>query len=212
VLIADDSELVRMGLKALLSSEPRIRVLGEAPTVASAVQESLRLSPDVLLLDIRFPDGSGFEACKTLLADQPSLKVLVLTSQIDDNLMDEAIRCGAHGYLLKEIDGRGLIQAILDVAAGKSILDPAITARVLQLVRSGNQAQRNVLTTLSTQEHRVLALIAAGRTNKEVASDMGLAEKTVKNYLANVFDKLHVTRRAQAAALFAGGSHVNPQH
>jgi two-component system response regulator DevR len=127
---------------------------------------------------------------------------LVLTSVADDKLVEEAIRSGAHGYLLKEIDGRGLVQAIHDVAEGKSILDPAVTARIMQIVRSGGTSE-NALSSLSPQEKRVLALIADGLTNKEVAAQLNLSDKTVKNYLSTVFEKLHVSRRAEAAVIYA---------
>jgi len=203
VVIVDDSEVVRLGLRALLGGESAIQVVGEAPNVAAGIDTSLRTRPDVVLLDIRLPDGSGFDACRAILKRLPDTRVLILTSVADDSLVDEAIQAGAHGYLLKEVNAHGLIQAIIDVAAGKSILDPAITARVMQLVKASTPAQRDLLAALSPQERRVLALIAEGRTNKEVGNELGLAEKTVKNYLSNVFDKLHVTRRAQAAAIFA---------
>jgi two-component system response regulator DevR len=203
VVVVDDSEVVRIGLRALLGGEPAIQVVGEAANVATGIETSLRTRPDVVLLDIRLPDGSGFDACQAILKRLPDTRVLILTSVADDALVDEAIRAGAHGYLLKEVNGRGLTQAIIDVAAGQSILDPAITARVMRMIKSGTPAQHDVLATLSVQERRVLALIAEGRTNKETASELGLAEKTVKNYLSNVFDKLNVTRRAQAAAIFA---------
>ena len=203
VVIVDDSEVVRLGLRALLGGESAIQIVGEAPNVAAGIDTSLRTRPDVVLLDIRLPDGSGFDACRAILKRLPDTRVLILTSVADDSLVDEAIQAGAHGYLLKEVNAHGLIQAIIDVAAGKSILDPAITARVMQLVKASTPAQRDLLAALSPQERRVLALIAEGRTNKEVGNELGLAEKTVKNYLSNVFDKLHVTRRAQAAAIFA---------
>lgn len=203
VVIVDDSEVVRMGLQALLVTDPALEIVGQAPTVAAAIATVLRVKPNVVLLDIRLPDGSGFDACRAILQRLPDTRVLILTSVADDSLVDEAIRAGAHGYLLKEVNGRGLIQAIVDVAAGKSILDPAITARVLQLMKSGSTAQRDIFAVLSPQEHRVLALIAEGKTNKEVGQELKLAEKTVKNYLSNIFDKLHVTRRAHAAALYA---------
>lgn len=202
-MIVDDSEVVRLGLKSLLVGEPTLEFAGEAGGVAAAIREADRCAPDVVLMDIRLPDGTGFDACRELLQRQPELRVLILTSSDDETLVDESIRAGAHGYLLKEVDGRGLIRAISDVHAGKSILDPAIAARVMSLLRSKAVDQRDVLATLSPQERRVLALIAEGKTNKEVAQEMKLAEKTVKNYLATVFEKLHVTRRAQAAALFA---------
>ena len=203
IVIVDDSEVVRVGLRTLLGGESAIQIVGEASNVASATETALRLRPDVVLLDIRLPDGSGFDACRAILKRLPDTRVLILTSVADDSLVDEAIQAGAHGYLLKEVNAHGLIQAIIDVAAGKSILDPAITARVMQLVKASTPAQRDLLAALSPQERRVLALIAEGRTNKEVGNELGLAEKTVKNYLSNVFDKLHVTRRAQAAAIFA---------
>lgn len=201
IMLVDDSEVVRMGLQALLSAEPTFELVGEAHSVAGAVEVCSRLKPEILLLDLRLPDGTGFDACRQILKRLPDTRVLVLTSVVDDNLVDEAIRAGAHGYLLKEINSRGLIQAINDVAAGRSILDPAITARVMKLVKSGGS--QDSLGSLSPQESRVLALIADGRTNKEVGSEMGLSEKTVKNYLSNIFEKLHVSRRAQAAAIYA---------
>jgi two-component system, NarL family, response regulator DevR len=202
LVLVDDSQVVRMGLRSLITTEPRVELIGEAGTVASAVETCARLKPDVVLLDIRLPDGTGFDACRQILAKLPDTRVLVLTSVADETLVDEAIRAGAHGYLLKEIDGRGLLQAVFDVAEGKSILDPAVTARVIQLVKGGSSASRDALAVLSPQERKVLALIAEGQTNKEVASALGLAEKTVKNYLSNIFEKLHVSRRSQAAAMF----------
>ncbi|MBK9991103.1 MAG: response regulator transcription factor [Verrucomicrobia bacterium] len=202
LFIVDDSELVRTGLRTLLGTERAIQIVGEAANVASAVTHAQRLKPEVVLMDIRLPDGSGFDACRQILQFLPETRVLFLTSVVDDHLVDEAIRCGGHGYLLKEIDGRGLVHAIFDVAAGKSILDPAVTARVMKLLKTGSN-QPNLLDTLSPQERRVLALIAEGKTNKEVGLEMTLSEKTVKNYLANIFDKLNVTRRSHAAALYA---------
>lgn len=203
LLLVDDSEVVRIGLRTLLAGAPAIEIVGEAGDVAGGVEAVRKYEPDVVLLDIRLPDGTGFDACKKIVALRPETRVLVLTSVADEQMVDDAIRAGAHGYLLKEVNGRALIQGIEDVAAGRSILDPAITARVMALVRSNVPATRDVLDGLSPQERRVLALIAEGRTNKEVAMEMNLAEKTVKNYLSTVFEKLHVTRRSQAAALYA---------
>ncbi len=201
LLIVDDSELVRIGLRALLGTESDFHIKGEAATVAEAVEACVRLKPDVALLDIRLPDGSGLDACRQILRKAPLTRVLMLTSMIDERLVDDALRAGAHGYLLKDIDGRGLVTAVRDVAAGKSILDPAVTARVMQMARTtqGNGA----FDSLSTQERRVLALIAEGCTNKEVGARLGLSDKTVKNYLSTVFDKLQVSRRAEAAAIYA---------
>lgn len=205
LLIVDDSEVVRVGLRALLAAESDIHVVAEAQSVAEAVERCVRLQPQVVLLDVRLPDGSGVDACHQIARRVPNARILMLTSVADDRVVDDAIRAGAHGYLLKEIDGRGLVAAIRDVAAGKSILDPAITARVMQLVRSGatGGGARERLALLSPQEKRVLALIAEGCTNKEVGVRLGLSEKTVKNYLSTVFEKLQVSRRAEAAALFA---------
>lgn len=203
LLLVDDSEVVRMGLRALLGTEPTIKIVGEAINVASAVEHSARLQPDVVLLDIRLPDGTGIDACRQILKRSENSRVLILTSVVDDTIVDEAIRAGAHGYLLKEVDGRGLVSAIRDVAAGKSILDPAITARVMQIMKSGSTGGRDPLALLSPQEKRVLALIAEGCTNKEVGVRLNLSEKTVKNYLSTVFEKLHVSRRAEAAVIYA---------
>jgi len=203
LLLVDDSEVVRMGLRALLGMETGFEIVGEAGTVATGVEACARLQPDVVLLDLRLPDGTGFEACRQILVRAPRSRVLVLTSVLDDAMVDEAIRAGAHGYLLKEIDGRGLVTAIRDVAAGKAILDPAVTARVMQMMKTGGNSARDALASLSPQEKRVLALIAEGCTNKEVGVKLGLSEKTVKNYLSTVFEKLHVSRRAEAAVIYA---------
>lgn len=207
VLLVDDSELVRTGLNTLLTSRApagSFHIVGEAGTVGGAISECARLSPDVVLLDIRLQDGSGFEACREILARQPDTRILVLTSVIDDNLVYEAMSSGAHGYLLKEINPQALSQAIIDVANGKFILDPAVTTRVLNLVRSGPpQNDNDRLAQLSAQERRVLALVADGKTNKEIAGQMGLSDKTVKNYLSNIFEKLQITRRSQAAVMYA---------
>ncbi len=210
ILIVDDSELVRTGLKSLLETHSRtsgttLRILGEAATAATAVSEAGRLKPDVVLLDIRLPDGSGLEACRSILALDPDIKILILTSVIDDSLVYEAMSAGAHGYLLKEIDVQGLCRAIVDVAAGKFILDPAVTSRVFNLVRGGSNhphAEPDRLALLSAQERRVLALVAEGKTNKEIAEQMELSAKTVKNYLSNIFEKLKINRRSQAAVLY----------
>lgn len=203
VMLVDDSELVRVGLRSVLEGTEDIEVVAEAFSIVSALTVASEAQPDVVLLDLRLPDGMGFDACRRLLRQQPALRILVLTSMDDEKLVDEAIRAGAHGYLLKEINAQSLIRSIHDVAAGKSILDPTVTARVLQLVKDNSSGNESALNLLSPQETRVLALIAEGRTNKEVAQELGLAEKTVKNYLSTVFEKLHVTRRSQAAVLYA---------
>lgn len=205
VLIVDDSTLVREGLRAVLASqagERKIEVVGDAASVATGVEAARTHAPDVVLMDIRLPDGSGLDACRQILARSPEQRILILTSVVDDQLVLEAIRAGAHGYLLKEIDSRGLVSALIDVSAGKSILDPAVTARVMQLAK-GSDNRADVLASLSPQEKRIIALIAEGCTNKEAAQQLGLSEKTVKNYLSTAFEKLHVTSRAHAAALYA---------
>lgn len=202
VLLVDDSEMVRTGLRTLLAGEATLAVVGEAATVADGIAAGLRLAPDVVLLDIRLPDGSGIDACREILKGSPETRVLMVTSVVDDAVVDDAIRAGAHGYLLKEIDGRGLVNAIRDVAAGRSILDPAVTARVIQLVKSAVPG-RDPLAVLSPQERSILGLIAEGHTNKEVGVKLEISEKTVRNHISVIFEKLHVTRRAEAAAIYA---------
>lgn len=209
VVLIEDSEVVRTGLRTLLGTTGDIAVVGEAASVASGVAAAAQHQPNVILLDIRLPDGTGFDACRQILRQHPETRILILTSMADEPLVDEAIRAGAHGYLLKEVDGKGLVQAIREVAAGKSILDPAVTARVMQMVKLGVSG-RDPLDALSAQERRVLALIAEGCTNKEVGAKLGLTEKTVKNYLSTVFEKLHVSRRAEAAVIYAQGARDRP--
>jgi two-component system, NarL family, response regulator DevR len=204
VVLIEDSEVVRMGVRTLLGTTGDLEVVGEAANVAAGIETCARLKPDVVLLDIRLPDGTGFDACRQILRRHSDTRVLILTSMAEDALVDEAIRAGAHGYLLKEVDGIGLVNAIREVAAGRSILDPAITARVMNMVKAGVSGS-DPLASLSPQEKRVLQLIAEGCTNKEVGLKLGLSEKTVKNYLSTVFEKLHVSRRAEAAVIYAQG-------
>lgn len=205
VVLVDDSALVRQGIKAVLASQapqPPITVIGEASNVAEAVATVARLKPDVVLLDIRLPDGSGFDACKAILRHQSDVRILVLTSFTNDSFIYDAITSGAQGYLMKEIDPQGLVQAIHDIASGKSILSPDVMAGVMRVVRGGGPNEDRSLASLSAQERRVLALVAEGKTNKEIGSELGLSDNTVKNYLVSVFDKLQVKRRSQAAALY----------
>jgi two-component system response regulator DevR len=213
VLLVDDSELVRRGIKTVLAgpTEPPIRVVGEAGDVATAVAESLRLKPDLVLLDIRLPGGTGFDACRQITERLPETRIVILTSYSNDNFVYEAVTAGAQGYLMKEIDPAGLIQAIHDVSAGRSILDPDATSRVLRLLRGNGGEQGPDLSILSSQERRVLALVADGLTNKQVGEQLGLSENTVKNYLVNVFEKLQVKRRAQAAAIYVQQSNPSKQ-
>ena len=205
VLVVDDSALVREGLRAVIATHGRgeaIAVVGEAASGATGIAEAQRLSPDVVLLDIRLPDGSGLEACREIRRTMPGTRVLVLTSVATDELIQQAVSAGAQGYLMKEIDSAALIRAIVDAFAGKSVLTPEITERMMRLLREGSSSAGGTLATLSVQERRVLALIAEGRTNKEIGVELALSEKTVKNYLSNVFEKLQVNRRAQAAVYY----------
>ncbi len=185
----------------------QIEVVGEAGTMAAAISECARLRPDVVLLDIRLPDGTGLEACRTILQRQPKVQVLVLTSFANDKFVYEAVTSGAHGYIMKEVAPADLVQAILDVAEGKSILDPDLTAGVMRLLRSpSGQASTEELAALSPQERRVLALVAEGKTNKEIGEQLDLSDNTVKNYLRSVYEKLQVRRRSQAAAAYIKSS------
>jgi two-component system, NarL family, response regulator DevR len=199
-------------LCTLLGSHPQFEIVGEAGSVAETLDAVARLKPDLLLLDVRLPDGSGIEVCRRVQQMDLDTKVLVLTSYADDDLVFDAIAAGADGYLLKEIHGDNLIQAIQDVAEGKSILDPAVTRRVMSRLRSpAAPVAQNKLDLLSAQERRVVALVAEGNTNKEIGREMGLSDKTVKNYLSNALEKLHLTRRSQAAALFVSQNIETPR-
>ena len=203
LLIVDDHQVTRLGLCTLLGACPQFEIVGEAGSVAGTIDAVARLKPDLLLLDVRLPDGSGIEVCRRLQQMDLAPKVLMLTSYADDDLVFDAIAAGADGYLLKEIHGDNLIQAIQDVAAGKSILDPVITRHVMNHVRHpAPPTVPNKLDLLSAQERRVVALVAEGKTNKEIGVEMGLSDKTVKNYLSNAMEKLNLTRRARAAAFF----------
>jgi two-component system response regulator DevR len=192
ILLIDDSDLVRRGVKSVLStlaSETPMEVVGEAATVAEGVNACVKLQPNIVLLDIRLPDGSGFDACRQILSKVPTTRVVILTAHSNDNLVYDAVTAGA--------------QALQDVAAGRSILDPEATTRVLRMLRGGSHAENGPdLTILSAQERRVLALVAEGMTNKQAGTQLGLSENTVKNYLVSVFEKLQVKRRAQAAAIY----------
>ena len=205
VLVVDDSELVRSGLRTLLGSYPDVEVIGETDSAAGALREVQALRPDLVLLDLRLPDGDGCDVCRRILRDRPECRVLVLSSKLDARSVSEAITAGAHGYLIKDIDGPGLVQGIMDVAAGRTVLAPAITSQVMQLMRTSQHQEslRKRFDSLSAQERRVLEHVARGLTNKEVAAELGLSEKTVKNYLSNLFEKLQIARRSQAVALYA---------
>lgn len=205
VLIVDDSELVRMGLHTLLSGYQEIDVVAEADSAAAALREFRAHRPDLVLLDLRLPDGNGCDICRQIQREHPDCRILVLSSLLDARSVSEAITAGAHGYLIKDINGPGLVQGILDVAAGRTVLAPAITSQVITMMRTNQHQEqlRKRYESLSAQEQRVLAHVARGLTNKEVAQELGLSEKTVKNYLSNLFEKLQIARRSQAVAFYA---------
>jgi DNA-binding NarL/FixJ family response regulator len=201
--MVDDHEVLRLGLRTLFSEAGGFEVVGEAATMADAVSLARALEPDVVLMDVRLPDGSGVEACREIRTVRPQTQVLFLTSYADDDAVLATILAGAHGFLLKEVGSDELLRAVKTVAKGQSILDPAVTQRVLSRVQtlSGPSAESKG-EALSPQELRVLALVAEGNTNKEIAVALNLSEKTVGNYLGNVFQKLNITRRSQAAVYF----------
>lgn len=209
LLLVDDHEMVRVGLRTLLSKTKTIQVVGEAGTAVSAVKEAVHLKPDVVLMDLRLPDGSGVDACREIRAACAATNVLFLTSYSEDDAVLASVVAGASGYLLKEIGTEALIRAIESVATGQSILDPAVTRSVLERMKSianldesASDVHKDKSEPLSPQERRVLALVAEGKTNKEIATVLELSDKTVKNYLSNIFQKLHVSSRAHAATIF----------
>lgn len=189
----------------LLSKGEDFEIVGEAATKSDALSKAARLKPDVILLDIRLPDGNGFETCRQIQSMNLETRVLFLTAFGDDETVFEGISAGADGYILKEIDREKLFEAITSVASGQSVIDPALTRRVLNRLRHRQPAEEPVedkLAILSNQERRILAFVTEGKTNKQIAAEMGLSDKTVKNYLSNALDKLKLTRRSQAAAFF----------
>lgn len=203
LLIVDDSPLIRLGLRSALEDRPEVTIVGEAGTAEEGIALAARLEPEVVLLDLRLPDRPGFDACRAITQRNPATRVLILTSSTDERNVQQAISAGADGYLLKDNDGAMLAAAILQVASGRSVLDPTLTNQVVSLVKHRPEAPPSErLRQLSPRELRVVELISKGMTNKEIGEDLGLTEKTVKNYLATVFDKLGISRRAQAAALF----------
>ncbi len=200
VFLLDDHEIVRRGIRDLLEFHDGLTVVGEAGTAAEATEAIVRLRPDVAVLDARLPDGSGIEVCRDVRAADPSIAVVILTSYDDDEALFSAIMAGAAGYALKQIRGNDLVDAVRRVADGQSLLDPAVTARVLERIRSGPEPAEP-FGELSQQERRVLDLIGEGMTNREIAEEMFLAEKTVKNYVTTLLAKLGLQRRTQAALM-----------
>lgn len=202
VFLLDDHELVRRGLADLLGVESDLEVVGEANSVAEAMVRIPATQPDVAVLDVRLPDGSGVEVCRDIRSQMPDVKCLMLTSFSDDEALFDAIMAGASGYVLKEIRGHDLVDAIRQVAAGKSLLDPSLTQKVLERLRRGSEEDER-LAALSDQERRILELIGEGLTNRQIGEQMHLAEKTVKNYVSSLLAKLGMERRTQAAAFVA---------
>ncbi len=201
IIIADDHEVVRVGIKALLQQHPELHVVGEASTGEEAIQQVEVLTPDVVVMDIRMPGMSGVDACRRIVQQFPATRVVMLTSFAEDELLFAAIRAGAAGYVLKRIGSDDLIRTIKSVAAGESALDPAMIEAVFREVNQSERSkERAIFSDLTTQEIRVLALIAEGLTNREIAGRLFLGEGTVRNYVSNVLSKLQLANRAEAAA------------
>lgn len=203
VLIVDDHEVVREGLRALIRRRDEMEIVGEASSVATAIEEARRTEPDVVVMDVRLPDGSGIEACREIRAARPDTKVIMLTSYADEEAVFASIMAGATGYLLKQTRMQALTDAIERAVRGESLLDPAVTQRVLERVRSGRSPEDEELSLLSEQERKILDLIADGKTNKEIAAEIFLSDKTVKNYVSSILSKLNLRRRSEAAAFIA---------
>ena len=204
IVLVDDHEVVREGLRALLNRRPGMRVVGEAGTVAEAVTVAARERPDIVVMDVRLPDGSGVEACREIRAEHPETRLIMLTSYADEEAVLASIMAGASAYLLKQTRGQQLADAVQAVARGESLLDPQVTQRVLEQVRTlASGAKAGKQSQLSETEQRILELIAEGKTNKEIAAEVYLSDKTVKNYVSNILSKLHLHRRSEAAAFIA---------
>ena len=203
VLICDDHEVVREGLRTLLSRRPEIAVVGEAGTMQEAIDAAAKAKPDVVIMDVRLPDGSGVEACRAIREARPETHVIMLTSYADDEALFASIIAGASGYLLKQTRGQAVVDAIQAVAQGRSLLDPDVTGKVLERVRQGREQEDPQLASLTEQERKVLEQLAEGRTNREIGARLFLSEKTVKNYVSRILDKLGLARRAEAAAYMA---------
>ena len=210
IYLLDDHEVVRRGIRELLESEPGFEVVGESGSAAEAVRRIPALRPHVAILDGRLPDGSGIDVCREVRSQDPDIKALILTSYDDDDALFAAIMAGAAGYVLKQVRGNDLVDMVRRVAAGQSTLDPSVTAQVLERVRNGPPVSKE-LAALTEQEQRILELIGRGMTNRQIAAEMYLAEKTVKNYVSSLLAKLGLSSRTQAA-IFAvrhapGSSH-----
>ena len=204
LLVVDDHEVVRQGLVSLLDRRERFQVVAEAGTAAEAVEMTRKFEPDLVIMDVRLPDGSGIEACREIRAEFPKTRVVILTSYPDEEAVLSAIIAGASGYLLKQIRSRDLVSALESVGRGESLLDPAVTEKVLDRVRRiATGTYTDEMAQLTQQEQKILLLVAEGKTNKEIASEVFLSDKTVKNYVSSILSKLNLERRAQAAAFVA---------
>ncbi|HLB23490.1 MAG TPA: response regulator transcription factor [Dehalococcoidia bacterium] len=211
VMIVDDHEIVREGLRALVHREPTMCLVGEGYSADSAIAEAKRTQPDVIVMDVRLGDKSGIEACREIRAQNSAIKVMMLTSYPDEEAVFASILAGASGYLLKQTRRQTLIEAIAAVARGESLLDSAVTSKVLECLRTGTPQEDHELSLLTGQEQRILGLIACGKTNKEIAHDLRLSPKTVKNYVSSILSKMSFRRRSEAAAFMARHS-APPAH
>ena len=201
ILLVDDHEVVRLGLKSLLEHNSQFEVVGEASTAKEALEQVSRLHPDIVLMDIRLPGTSGIEACEEVTTHFPETRVVMLTSYAEDEMLFSAIRAGASGYILKQIGGDELIHALEVVGRGEALLDPAVTQRVFQEVRRAvKEEEASAFVNLSQQERHVLLLVSEGKTNREIAKALFLGEGTVRNYVSSILSKLGVSNRAEAAA------------
>jgi DNA-binding NarL/FixJ family response regulator len=210
LLVVDDHEVVRQGLVSLLDRRDGFEVVAQAGTVAESIATAARFEPDVVIMDVRLPDGSGIEACREIRAARPETRVVMLTSYPDEEAVLSAIIAGASGYLLKQIRGRELVSALEAVGRGESLLDSAVTEKVLERVRRvASGSATDELAELTSQERKILLLVADGKTNKEIAAEVFLSDKTVKNYVSSILSKLNLQRRAQAAA-FVAKHHLVP--
>lgn len=204
ILLVDDHEVVRVGVRALIERQPGMEVVGEAGTVREAVLQAQTIAPDVVLLDLRLPGGDGLDACRQIKALRPQTRIIVLTSSPDEEMLFEAIAAGADGYVLKQIGSSELISALDQVGRGESLLDPSLTARVFAKMREVHRQERaRAFADLNAQEMQILAGIAEGKTNREIGDALHLSEKTVRNYVSRILDKLGLSSRAQASAYAA---------
>jgi two-component system, NarL family, response regulator DevR len=201
ILLVDDHEVVRLGLKSLLEHHPQFEIVGEAGTAREAVEQVTRLRPDVVVMDIRLPGSSGIDACKEITTQFPETRVIMLTSYAEDEMLFSAIRAGASGYVLKQIGREDLIRAIEAVGRGEALIDTSLTQKVFEKVRQADEKEKaSAFVTLSQQEKHVLLLVSEGKTNREIAKSLFLGEGTVRNYVSSILNKLEVSNRAEAAA------------